>query len=137
MADDVDKATPKEHRKRQAGPKANKKKTKKHEPSAERNPKAFTFNAHVKAARQFHRKQDVQTKRHHVPLVDRTPLEPPPYVVAVVGPPKVGKTTLINSLLKNFTRQHLSDVKGPITIVTGKREHFAVKIQNANKQAVF
>ena len=128
MADAMDNAPSKEHRKRQAGPKADKKKKKKHDPSAQRNPKAFSFNSYVKAARQFHRKQDVETKRHHAPLVDRTPLEPPPYIVAIVGPPKVGKTTLINSLLKNFTRQHLSDVKGPITVVSGKLLKFVFKI---------
>ena len=123
MADAEESGPAKAHRKRQAGPKAERKKNKKHLPedaSAQRNPKAFSFKSAVKAARQFRRKQDVETKRHHEPVVDRTPLEPPPYIIAVVGPPKVGKTTVINSLLKNFTRQQLSDVKGPITIVSGK-----------------
>ena len=122
MADAEDSTPAKSHRKRQAGPKADRKKNRKHLPedaSAQRNPKAFSFKSAVRAARQFRRKQDVETKRHHEPVVDRTPLEPPPYIIAVVGPPKVGKTTLINSLLKNFTRQQLSDVKGPITIVSG------------------
>lgn len=122
MADAEESGPAKSHRKRQAGPKADRKKHKKHSPedaSAQKNPKAFSFKSAVRAARQFRRKQDVETKRHHEPVVDRTPLEPPPYIIAVVGPPKVGKTTLINSLLKNFTRQQLSDVKGPITIVSG------------------
>ncbi|RMX48626.1 hypothetical protein pdam_00008008 [Pocillopora damicornis] len=120
MADDEGNLSAKSHRKKQAGPKAEKKKQNKHPPeaaSAERNRKAFSFKSAVRAARQFRRKQDVETKRHHEPVVDRTPLEPPPYIIAVVGPPRVGKSTLINSLLKNFTRQQLSDVKGPITIV--------------------
>ncbi|XP_022792558.1 ribosome biogenesis protein BMS1 homolog [Stylophora pistillata] len=124
MADDEENYSAKSHRKKQAGPKAEKKKQEKHPPeaaSAERNRKAFSFKSAVRAARQFRRKQDVETKRHHEPVVDRTPLEPPPYIVAVVGPPKVGKSTLINSLLKNFTRQQLSVVKGPITIVSGKK----------------
>ena len=123
MADDEENNSAKTHRKRQAGPKADRKKQKKHAPedaSAHRNPKAFSFKSAVRAARQFRRRQDVETKRHHEPVVDRTPLEPPPYIIAVVGPPKVGKSTLINSLLKNFTRQQLSDVKGPITIVSGE-----------------
>ena len=42
-----------------------------------------------------YRTLDIKEKKHHIPVVDRTPLEPPPVVVAVVGPPKVGKTTLI------------------------------------------
>ena len=123
MADDEGNLSAKSHRKKQAGPKAEKKKQNKHSPeaaSAERNRKAFSFKSAVRAARQFRRKQDVETKRHHEPVVDRTPLEPPPYIIAVVGPPRVGKSTLINSLLKNFTRQQLSDVKGPITIVSGE-----------------
>lgn len=63
---------------------------------------------------------DVKEKKHHIPVVDRTPIEPPPIVVAVVGPPKVGKTTLIHSLIRNFVRQKLATVDGPITVVSGK-----------------
>lgn len=54
-------------------------------------------------------------------MVDRNPVEPPPLVVAVVGPPKVGKTTLINNLIKLFTRHPLTEVKGPVTLVIGKK----------------
>jgi ribosome biogenesis protein BMS1 len=43
----------------------------------------------VNANRAGRRNMDIQEKRFHVPLVDRTPIEPPPIVVAVVGPPKV------------------------------------------------
>ncbi len=69
----------------------------------------------------FHsRAYDIKEKKFHVPLVDRTPVEPPPVLVAVVGPPKVGKSTLINCLIKNFTRQKLSEINGPVTIVSGK-----------------
>jgi len=67
-----------------------------------------------------YRGEDIQTKKHHIPQVDRTPLEPPPVMVAIVGPPKVGKSTLINCLIKNFTRQPLSNIKGPVTIVSGE-----------------
>jgi ribosome biogenesis protein BMS1 len=65
------------------------------------------------------RKQDFETKKQHIPLVDRTPVEPPPVIVAVVGPPKVGKTTLIQCLIKNFTKQPMTSLKGPITLVSG------------------
>ena len=117
MEDDTKRA----HRKRQAGPKAQKKTTKKKHDGA-KNPKAFGFQSVQKAAKTFHRKQDLETKRQHIPLVDRTPLEPPPIIVATVGPPKVGKTTLIRSLIKNFTRQKISDIKGPVTVVSGKNK---------------
>lgn len=66
------------------------------------------------------RTQDLKTKKHHIPVVDRTPLEPPPVVVVVVGPPKVGKSTLIKCLIKNFTRQKLVEIRGPVTIVSGE-----------------
>ena len=105
------------HKKRKAGPKAEKKSKQKND--ARKNPKAFGFQSVQKAAKTFHRKQDLETKKRHVPLVDRTPIEPPPIIVTIVGPPKVGKTTLIRSLIKNFTRQKISDVRGPITIVSG------------------
>lgn len=117
-------AKAKTHRKRAAGPKAEKKKAKrnseKDEPS---NPKAFTFKSAVRAARASRRKLDIAAKRQRVPVVDRTPVEPPPVCVAVVGPPKVGKSTLIRDLVKNFTRQSLTEGKGPVTIVSGERLH--------------
>jgi ribosome biogenesis protein BMS1 len=123
MADEENGAG-KAHRPKHSGPKADKKKKKNEgkedKTESRRNAKAFTFHSVVKAARQFRRSKDIETKKHHVPVVDRTPLEPPPVIVAIVGPPKVGKTTLINSLLKNFTRQNLSNIEGPVTLVSGK-----------------
>lgn len=62
---------------------------------------------------------DIKEKKIHDPVVDRTPLEPPPIIVAVVGPPKVGKSTLMRGLIKNYTSQKLSDIKGPVTVVSG------------------
>lgn len=115
----------KQHRESKSGRKADKKKEKKQKElqgdPKKRNPKAFAFNSAVKAERQFRRKQDVDTKKQHIPLVDRTPVEPPPILVAVVGPPKVGKTLLIRCLVKSFTKQPLSTIVGPITLVAGKR----------------
>lgn len=55
-----------------------------------------------------------------VPVVDTTPEEPPPFVVVVHGPPGVGKTTLIKNLIKHYVNQNLSEVKGPISVVSGK-----------------
>lgn len=44
-------------------------------------------------------------------------------VVVVVGPPKVGKSTLIKCLIKNFTRQKLVEIRGPVTIVSGENKY--------------
>lgn len=41
-------------------------------------------------------------------------------MVVVHGPPGVGKTTLIKNLIKHYVNQNLSEVKGPITVVSGK-----------------
>uniref|UniRef100_A0A3Q0QZU1 BMS1 ribosome biogenesis factor n=1 Tax=Amphilophus citrinellus TaxID=61819 RepID=A0A3Q0QZU1_AMPCI len=116
----------KQHQQKHSGPKAEKKKLKQKNDSVEederkRNPKAFAVQSAVRMAKTFHRAQDIKTKKHHIPIVDRTPLEPPPIVVVVVGPPKVGKSTLIRCLIKNFTRQKLTDICGPVTIVSGKK----------------
>jgi len=117
MADDD--GTKKVHRARQSGPKAIKKQSGKHQPDKNRNPKAFSIQSVNKVAKQVHRSLDKETGKHHVPLVDRTAVEPPPVVVAIVGPPKVGKTTLINNLIKNYSREKISDLRGPVTIVSG------------------
>ncbi|XP_045029896.1 ribosome biogenesis protein BMS1 homolog [Daphnia magna] len=115
----------KAHRERRAGRKADKKKAKdphvQEMDARQRNPKAFAIQSVAKAQKRFHRAQDLETKKQHIPLVDRTPLEPPPIIVAIVGPPKVGKTTLLQALIKNFTRQNVTSIQGPITLVTGKK----------------
>ncbi|KAK3620595.1 Glycoside hydrolase 2 (Mannanase, beta-galactosidase) [Elasticomyces elasticus] len=96
-------------------------KEKKAPTKGDRNPKAFAYNAPGRLAKQAARSRDISEKRLHVPLVDRLPEEAPPLVVGVVGPPGVGKTTLIKSLVKRYTKQSVTDPRGPITIVTGKR----------------
>lgn len=130
----MDEKDKKQHRKKHSGPKADKKKKRylkdagleDEEDARKRNPKAFAVQSAVRMARTFHRTQDLKTKKHHIPVVDRTPLEPPPVVVVVVGPPKVGKSTLIKCLIKNFTRQKLVEIRGPVTIVSGKKRRLTI-----------
>ncbi|RGB26964.1 hypothetical protein C1646_746590 [Rhizophagus diaphanus] len=111
----------KAHRPRQSGSKKDKKSKKQKKNEEKNNPKAFAPLSGRKAEKLARRKQELLQKKLHVPLVDRTPLEPPPIVVAVVGPPQTGKTTLIKSLVKRFTKHSLTEVKGPITVVSGKK----------------
>ena len=96
-------------------------KEKKKPKKGEKNAKAFAVARPGRLAKQAVRSSDVKEKRLHVPQVDRLPEEAPPIVVAVVGPPGVGKTTLIKSLIKRYSKQTLSHPTGPLTVVTSKR----------------
>lgn len=99
--------------------KTKEKKKKKH--TGDRNPKAFAYANPGRLAKQAVRSHDIKEKRLHVPLIDRLPEEAPPIIVAVVGPPGVGKSTLIKSLIKRYTKHSLTSPSGPLTVVTSKR----------------
>lgn len=78
----------------------------------------------------IHRAADLGERKLHRPVVHRQSALPPPVLVAVVGPPKVGKTTLIRCLIKNFTGKNVLTIKGPVTIVSSK---FSVMMMMACK----
>uniref|UniRef100_A0A0W0F3E0 Bms1-type G domain-containing protein n=1 Tax=Moniliophthora roreri TaxID=221103 RepID=A0A0W0F3E0_MONRR len=113
----------KPHRLAHSGSKAEKKdKGKGKERQHGFNEKAFAPKSGRKADRQGRRNVERDQTRLHVPLVNRTPDdEPPPVIVAIVGPPGVGKTTLLKSLVRRYTKQTLNEAKGPITVVSGKK----------------
>jgi ribosome biogenesis protein BMS1 len=56
--------------------------------------KAFALRSGHTAERVARRNQDLAEKKLHVALVDRTPVEPPPVIIAIVGPPQVNYTKL-------------------------------------------
>ncbi|KAL2313964.1 Ribosome biogenesis protein bms1 [Schizosaccharomyces pombe] len=111
------------HYAKHSGPKAEKKKLKKvSDGSASNNPKAFAVASAGRMARQAMRTADISQKKLHVPMVDRTPDEaPPPVIVAVMGPPGTGKSTLIKSLVRRYSKYTVSQITGPITVVAGKK----------------
>lgn len=69
-----------------------------------------------------HNSLQIKEKRLHVPQIDRLPEEAPPRLVAIVGPPGVGKTTLLKSLIRRYAKETLSEPQGPITVVTSKKQ---------------
>lgn len=115
------------HRSRQSGASARKKtkgKNKNKDQNSDpkqQNPKAFSFNSNVKAKRLQSRTVEKEQRRLHFPTINHSYGEPPPFVVVVQGPPQVGKSLVIKSLIKHYTKHNLPEVRGPITIVSGKQ----------------
>ncbi|KAJ4895376.1 P-loop containing nucleoside triphosphate hydrolases superfamily protein [Raphanus sativus] len=87
----------------------------------QQNPRAFADKSAVKAKREKMRDVEKEQRRIHLPTIDRNYGDPPPFVVVVQGPPGVGKSLVIKSLVKHFTHQNVPEVRGPITIVQGKK----------------
>lgn len=93
------------------------------------NPRAFSVANIGRTKRVIQRNLDRSQKKEYVPLIDRRATdvhETPPHVVVVMGPPGVGKTTLIRSLVKMYTNHNLKSVTGPITVVTGKKKRITL-----------
>jgi len=57
-------------------------------------------------------------------------------IVAIVGPPGVGKTTLLKSLIRRYTKQTLNDIKGPVAVVSGKNRLTFVECNNDLKSII-
>lgn len=116
----------KKHRAPQAGKKKEKKDRSKNT-DARHNPKAFTMYRARKANIMGQRTSDLKERKLHVPLPNRTPDDsPPPFIVAIVGPPQVGKTTLVRSLVRHYTKHNLNNVQGPVTVVSGKKRRITM-----------
>ncbi|KAH9783364.1 Bms1-type G domain-containing protein [Citrus sinensis] len=112
----------KAHRTRKSGSSTKKKsKSDKNKQDKKQNPRAFAFTSSVKAKRLQSRAVEKEQRRLHIPTIDRSYGEPPPFVVVVQGPPQVGKSLLIKSLIKHYTKHNVPEVRGPITIVSGKQ----------------
>uniref|UniRef100_A0A2K6PWS3 Bms1-type G domain-containing protein n=1 Tax=Rhinopithecus roxellana TaxID=61622 RepID=A0A2K6PWS3_RHIRO len=88
------------YRKKNSGPKAEKKK--------KRHLQDLQLGDEEDARKRM--SQDLKTKKHHIP----------------VPPPIVAMSTLIQCLIRNFTRQKLTEIRGPVTIVSGKKRRLAI-----------
>ncbi|KAF1779581.1 Bms1/Tsr1-type G domain [Phytophthora cactorum] len=122
-------ASTKGHRKSKSGAKVNKQKRKafekqkKEQPSLaeqRKNPKAFGVAKAGRARKTIQRNLDRAHRKEYVPQHNRAEELPPPISVVVMGPPGSGKSTVIRSLVKRYTRHNLVEVKGPVTVVSGK-----------------
>lgn len=87
---------------------------------------AFGVAKFGRAQRTIQRNLDRGQRKDHVDIRKREAVVAPPIVVTVVGPPGVGKTTLIQALVKRFTKHKLTAVTGPITVVTGKKRRITL-----------
>lgn len=87
------------------------------------NHRAFSVANVGRTQTRMQRNLDRAQKKEYTPAKDRRVEAedgPPPVMVCVMGPPGVGKSTLIRSLVKMYTNHNLTSVTGPITVVSGK-----------------
>lgn len=83
--------------------------------------RAFGVAKLGRSKRTAQRTADKDQAKQVLPQLDRTSKsKPPPIVVVVAGPKGSGKSTLIRSVVKLYSRHSLKDVLGPITVVLGK-----------------
>ncbi|CAO1625754.1 unnamed protein product [Sympodiomycopsis kandeliae] len=114
--------TAQKHKSHRAGHAEKKAQKEKNKHAGGYNPKAFVSANPGAAHKQILRNAERDQQRLHVPLVNRTNEdEAPPVIIAIVGPQGVGKTTLMRSLIRKFTKHTLKDIRGPVTVVSGKK----------------
>eukprot|EP01083_Nonionella_stella_P227776 807842_1 len=83
------------------------------------NIKANTQNNYMAKWKYVKKLMDREHRKHHALINKRVTADmiEPPIFVAVVGPPNVGKSLLIRSLIKHYTTTKITDCRGPMTIL--------------------
>ena len=139
----------KPHRKPQAGRSFDKKHsrdlTRKQATTAKKNPHAFSVQSSARAARSQRRNLDLATRRQHLPIhshvaadtINAAPavaaaaassVDPPPFLVTVIGPRGTGKSSIISSLVKHYTGHSIpmAHLRGPITLLTASNRRITL-----------
>eukprot|EP00928_Gymnodinium_smaydae_P096124 TRINITY_DN8426_c0_g1_i1.p1 TRINITY_DN8426_c0_g1~~TRINITY_DN8426_c0_g1_i1.p1 ORF type:complete len:1110 (+),score=354.23 TRINITY_DN8426_c0_g1_i1:59-3388(+) len=117
----------KAHKKATKGVKGKKKKEKQTGKVEKHNPRAHSFSGGKRSVqKRVQYTLDKQAQKERAPKVDKTPDVPPPFVVVVQGPPGVGKTTVVKSLVRHYCRQRLLEMRGPITLVSGRQRRLTI-----------
>lgn len=93
--------------------------------------KGFAFASGRRAQKGMQRQSEKQQRRLHVPINDlaSAPGEKdsqPPLVVIVAGPKGIGKTILIRSLIKKYSRQNIKDPKGLFTLIVNRKRRITL-----------
>ncbi|OAF70052.1 hypothetical protein A3Q56_02189, partial [Intoshia linei] len=94
-----------------------------------KNPKAYAFNSVNKISKRIARSMDMQESRKHIPIKHDIEQEPP-LLIVIAGPSKCGKTTLLKSLLLHYTNEKITNIKGPVTVVSGKKQRLTFMESN-------
>uniref|UniRef100_A0AC35TKD9 Bms1-type G domain-containing protein n=1 Tax=Rhabditophanes sp. KR3021 TaxID=114890 RepID=A0AC35TKD9_9BILA len=129
--DDLLPKAQKKHQKHTKGGKATKLAKSAEKTNKGNNAKAFTFQGVRKAKAAIKRSANISEKKKHIAVIDTTPIEPPPIIVAIAGPSKVGKTTLLKGLVKHYLHTNVTSLKGPISLVTGKTRRVTfIEVEN-------
>ncbi|CAC5397553.1 BMS1 [Mytilus coruscus] len=55
-----------------------------------------------------------------------------PCRTSTCGPPKVGKTTLFQCIVKKYAKQRLANLQGPVTVVAGKNRTLTIVVVECN-----
>ncbi|KDN52081.1 DUF663-domain-containing protein [Tilletiaria anomala UBC 951] len=93
-----------------------------HVPLVSRGPSLNPFPQQAKASK-TQGASDADTESG---AVVEPPPPPPPVIVAVVGPQGVGKSTLVRSLVRRYTKHTVANIQGPVTVVSGKHRRITI-----------
>lgn len=94
------------------------------------NIRANTQNNYMSKWKYIKKLQDREHRKHHALMTRRVTgdmIEPPVYV-AVVGPPKVGKSLLIRSLIKHYTTTKITGIFILCTKNKNKKNTFKTRL---------